>query len=191
MSSKKRCLWCEGSELYQNYHDKEWGVPLYDDKKLFEFFCLEGAQAGLSWITILKKREAYRKAFDDFNAEKIARYSDKKIQKLLLNKEIVRNKLKVSGFVKNAQAYLNMKDNGESFKNYFWNFLDNKPIQNKWKESAQVPSKTIISEMISKDLKKRGFTFAGPIIVYAFMQATGMVNDHLTSCFRHKEVFEI
>ncbi len=188
MNDKKRCWWCGDDELYQHYHDNEWGQPLHDDPKLFEFLCLEGAQAGLSWITILRKRAHYVEVFDQFDAEKIARYDDKKIAALLQDPGIVRNKLKVNGFVKNARSYLEMRDQGLSFNDYFWGFVDGSPIQNNWKKTDQVPANTPLSETISKDLKKRGFTFVGTTICYAFMQATGLVNDHLVDCFRHKEL---
>jgi DNA-3-methyladenine glycosylase I len=183
-----RCDWCGDDPLYQEYHDKEWGVPLYDDQQLFEFLLLEGAQAGLSWITILKKREGYRKAFDQFNPEKIARYTEKRQQKLLQNPDIVRNKLKVAAFTKNAQAYLNIVENHGSFSDYIWQFVDGEVIQNRWKSLSEIPALTEEAEVMSKTLKKAGFTFVGPTICYAFMQATGMVNDHLVSCFRHKEL---
>lgn len=178
----KRCSWCHGDDLYIDYHDNEWGVPLYDDQKLFEFLLLEGAQAGLSWITVLKKREGYRKAYDNFNPEKIARYSDKKIAKLLENPNIIRNRLKVNSAVKNAQAYLNLRDAGTSFSDFLWDFVDGKPIQNKWRTMKQVPASTDISDKLSKALKKQGFNFVGSTICYAHMQATGMVNDHLVTC---------
>jgi len=188
-SSKiKRCEWCSEDPLYQDYHDKEWGVPVYDDSTLFEFLLLEGAQAGLSWITILRKRETYRKAFDNFDANKIARYTSKKHEKLLQNPGIVRNKLKVVGFTKNAKAYLQIIKEHGSFSDFIWQFTDGKIIQNKWRTLADIPSKTPESEAMSKALKKAGFTFVGPTICYAFMQATGMVNDHVTSCFRYKEL---
>ena len=188
MKDKKRCWWCGDDELYQSYHDHEWGVPLHDNQQLFEFLCLEGAQAGLSWITILRKRETYRKAFDNFDVDKIARYSDKKIEKLLADPGIVRNKLKVNGFVKNAKACISMRDQGLSLDAYFWNYVDGKPMQPKRKKTTDVPSNTALSDAMSKDLKKRGFTFVGSTICYAFMQATGMVNDHLTTCYRHSEL---
>jgi DNA-3-methyladenine glycosylase I len=184
----KRCDWCGDDTLYQDYHDNEWGVPLYDDQKLFEFLLLEGAQAGLSWITILKKRENYRAAFDNFDPNKIARYTDKKQQKLLQDKGIVRNKLKVAAFTKNAKAYLSVVKNHQSFANFIWQFVDGKPIQNEWKKMKDVPANTEEAEQMSKTLKKCGFTFVGPTICYAFMQATGMVNDHLVDCFRYEEV---
>ena len=184
----KRCDWCGDDPLYMAYHDEEWGVPLYDDKMLFEFLLLEGAQAGLSWITILRKRENYRQAFDGFDAEKIARYNKKKIESLLQDAGIVRNKLKVNGFVKNAQAYLDILEKEDSFSDYIWQFTDGEVIQNRWRTLAEIPAKTETAEAMSKTLKKAGFTFVGPTICYAFMQATGMVNDHLASCYRHKEL---
>jgi DNA-3-methyladenine glycosylase I len=184
----KRCWWCGDDPLYMDYHDTEWGVPVHDDRQLFEFLCLEGAQAGLSWITILRKRENYRKAFDRFDAEKIARYRPARIEKLLNNPGIVRNKLKVNGFVKNARAYLEMRDAGLTLDEYFWDFVDGKPMQNHFRETGQVPGNTPLSDQISKDLKKRGFTFVGSTIVYAFMQAAGLVNDHLVGCYRHREL---
>lgn len=187
-ATKKRCWWCGDEPLYVAYHDTEWGVPLHDDQSLFEFLCLEGAQAGLSWITILKKRDNYRRAFDNFDADKIARYSDARIAKLLANPGIVRNKLKVNGFVKNARAYLAMRDQGLSLDDYFWDFVDGQPINNKVVKSSQVPANTPLSDQIAKDLKKRGFTFVGSTIVYAHMQACGMVNDHLVECFRHPQL---
>lgn len=184
---KKRCTWCGDDPLYTLYHDEEWGVPVRDDATLFEFIVLEGAQAGLSWITILRKREGYRKLFDGFNAEKIARYTDKKLDKILLNPAIVRNRLKVYGARKNARAFLEVQESHGSFSDYIWGFVDGKPIQNKPKSMSEVPATTPISDALSKDLKKRGFTFVGSTIMYAHMQATGMVNDHTTDCFRHKE----
>jgi len=188
MTEIKRCWWCGDDALYQSYHDEEWGQPLHDEQKLFEFLCLEGAQAGLSWITILRKRENYRVAFDDFDPQKIAVYDDARIASLLTNAGIVRNRLKVNGFVKNARAYLEMRERGSSFDEYFWDYVDGKPIQNHWKDSGQVPANTPLSDTMSKDLKKLGFTFVGSTICYAFMQATGMVNDHLIHCFRHSEL---
>ena len=188
MSNKTRCGWCGDDELYQSYHDNEWGEPLHDEQKLFEFLCLEGAQAGLSWITILRKRENYRAAFDHFDAEKIARYDDVRIASLLANPGIVRNKLKVNGFVKNARAYLQMREQGISLDDYCWNYVARKPIQNHWKSMAQMPANTALSDAMAKDLKTRGFTFVGSTICYAFMQATGLVNDHLVECFRHDQL---
>ena len=182
-----RCGWCGDNPLYQDYHDKEWGRPLYDDQQLFEFLLLEGAQAGLSWITILRKRENYRLAFDQFDPEKIAKYDQDKINALLANEGIVRNRLKVDAFVKNAKAYLNIVETEGSFSDYIWQFVEGKPQQNQWETLADVPASTPISEAMSKTLKKAGFTFVGPTICYAFMQATGMVNDHTTDCFRHHQ----
>jgi DNA-3-methyladenine glycosylase I len=180
----KRCWWCGEDPLYQAYHDHEWGVPVHDDRHLFEFLCLEGAQAGLSWITILRKREHYRLVFDQFDAHKIARYDDEKIAELLGDAGIVRNKLKVNGFVKNARAYLAMLEQGLSLDSYLWDFVDGESIQNNWKSPRQTPANTSISDVMAKDLKKRGFTFVGSTICYAFMQAAGLVNDHLTDCYR-------
>lgn len=186
----ERCWWCGDDQLYCDYHDNEWGVPEHDERLLFEFLCLEGAQAGLSWITILRKREHYRKVFEQFDAEKIAGYDDSKIAQLLADPGIVRNRLKVNGFVKNARAYLNMREQGESLHDYLWNYVDGKPIQNNWTSMEQVPANTDISNAMSKDLKKRGFTFVGSTICYAFMQAAGLVNDHLVSCYRHQQLLD-
>ncbi len=183
-----RCWWCGDDALYQQYHDLEWGEPQLDERLLFEFLCLEGAQAGLSWITILRKRENYRRLFDNFEAEKIAQYDAAKIAGLLSDSGIVRNKLKVNGFVKNARAYLNMRDSGESLHDYLWNYVDGVPKQNNWRSVEQVPANTPISDAMSKDLKKRGFTFVGSTICYAFMQAAGLVNDHVVSCYRHQQL---
>ncbi len=183
----KRCEWAK-HDLEIDYHDTEWGVPLHDDRLLFEFLILEGAQAGLSWLTVLKKREAYRKAFDHFDPQKAARYSQKRIDKLLANKGLIRNKLKINSAVQNAQAFLKVQEEFGSFDAYIWDFVDGKPIVNHWKSLHEIPAKTPLSDTVSKELKKRGFNFVGSTIVYAFMQATGMVNDHITHCFRHKEV---
>lgn len=184
---KKRCEWCQSSQLYIDYHDEEWGVPEYDDQMLFEMLLLEGAQAGLSWITVLNKREHYRKVFENFNPEKIARYTKKKREKLLSDPGIIRNKLKVNAFIVNAQLYLDISKQ-QSFSEYIWQFVDGKPIINKYKSMKDVPANTPISDKMSKQLKKDGFKFVGSTIVYAFMQACGMVNDHTTSCFRYKEL---
>jgi DNA-3-methyladenine glycosylase I len=184
---KTRCSWCGDDPLYVKYHDEEWGVPVRDEQTLFEFLLLEGAQAGLSWITILRKREGYQALFDDFNAEKVARFSDKKLDKLLLDPRIVRNRLKVYGARKNARAFLEVQDQQGSFADYIWDFVDGKPLQNTRKSMKDVPATTAVSDALSKDMKKRGFTFVGSTIMYAHMQATGMVNDHTTDCFRHKE----
>ena len=185
---KIRCWWCGDDLLYQQYHDCEWGVPVHDDRLLFEFLCLEGAQAGLSWITILRKRENYRRLFDQFDAQKIARYDETKIADLLADPGIVRNKLKVNGFVKNARAYLDMLDHGETLDNYLWGYVDGVALQNKRTSMGEIPANTPVSDAMSKDLKKRGFTFVGSTICYAFMQAAGLVNDHVTDCFRHAEL---
>jgi len=182
-----RCSWCGEDSLYIDYHDTEWGVPVRDDATLFEFLLLEGAQAGLSWITILRKRDGYRALFDDFNAEKIARYSDKKLDKILTDARIVRNRLKVYGARKNARAFLEVQSEFGTFSDYIWGFVDGTPIQNKWRSMSQVPATSPESDALAKDLKKRGFTFVGSTIMYAHMQATGMVNDHTENCFRHRE----
>ncbi len=186
--SNERCSWANGDPLYEKYHDTEWGKPLYDDDMLFEFLILEGFQAGLSWITILRKRENFRKAFSNFDARKIVKYTQKDIDRLMQDAGIVRNKLKINAAINNAQVFLNVQKEFGSFSDYFWNFTDEKPIINKWKDMSQIPAKTELAETISRDMKKRGFKFVGPTIIYAHMQATGMVNDHLVNCFRHKEV---
>lgn len=186
-----RCAWVNNHPLYIDYHDHEWGVPIYDDRLLFEFLMLEGAQAGLNWLTILKRREHYRKCFDQFDAEKIAAYDVNTYQKLLINPNIIRNRLKIQSVITNAQAYLTIKQTFPSFAAYIWQFVDGKPLHNHWKKSTQVPANTAISDAMSKDLKKRGFKFVGTTICYAYMQAVGMVNDHLTSCFRHTAVKQI
>ena len=188
MADKARCGWCGADPLYLAYHDQEWGVPVYDDQTLFEFLILEGAQAGLSWSTILKKREGYRLAFDGFDVEKVARYDGIKISALLTDPGIVRNQLKIGSAVTNAQAFLKIRDEWGSFSDYIWSFVDGRPIQNAWRSLAEIPAKTPLAETISKDLKKRGFRFVGPTIIYAHMQATGMVNDHLVDCFRYREI---
>ncbi|MBK5113596.1 MAG: DNA-3-methyladenine glycosylase I [Candidatus Heimdallarchaeota archaeon] len=184
----KRCEWGLNHQISIDYHDKEWGVPVHDDKVLFEFLILEGAQAGLSWITILNRRENYREAFNAFDYEKIAKYNEKKSAELLQNVGIIRNKLKIRSTVTNAQAFIEVRKEFGTFDKYIWSFVDYKPIQNEWKTLRELPAKTELSETISKDLKKRGFRFVGPTIVYAFMQAVGMVNDHTTDCFRYKEL---
>ncbi len=180
-----RCVWASGSPIEQDYHDKEWGVPVHDDRLLFEFLILEGAQAGLSWSTILTKRAGYRKAFDNFEAEKIAAYSDRKIAELLLNPEIVRNRLKVASTVTNATIFLDVQAQYGSFDAYIWQFVSGSTIQNTWTKHADIPTSTSESQAMSKDLKKRGFKFVGATICYAFMQAVGMVNDHTSDCYRH------
>jgi len=183
-----RCEWPGNDELYLKYHDEEWGVPIHDDQKLFEFLTLESAQAGLSWITILKKRENFREAFAGFDPQKVARFSKNKIEKLLLNPGIIRNRLKVCSAVSNAKLFLKVQDEFGSFNDYSWSFVGGKPVVNKWKRLRDIPVTTSQSDAFSKDLKKRGFRFVGSTIIYAHMQATGMVNDHLVNCFRHKEV---
>lgn len=185
---KVRCQWCvSGNELYLDYHDLEWGVPVHDDQKQFEFLTLESAQAGLSWSTVLNKREGYRKAFANFDPMKVARFSAKKIAKLLENPGIIRNKLKVNAAVTNAQAFLEVQEEFDSFDHYIWQFVSGKPIQNKWKTMKQVPTTSKESDALSKDLKQRGFKFIGSTIIYAHMQAVGMVNDHTVDCFRYKQ----
>jgi len=192
MSKKiKRCEWLTDSELYREYHDTEWGVPSYDDHHLFEMLILEGAQAGLSWLTVLKKREGYRKSFNDFDAKKISRYTQKKIDRLLQNPDIIRNKLKVNAAVKNAQAYLKVVDEFGCFSEYIWQFVGGKAITNKWKTLSDIPVNTAASDAMSKDLKKRGFKFVGSTICYAYMQSVGMVNDHTTDCFRYRQCKKI
>lgn len=189
-NSLKRCGWVSQDELYIDYHDREWGVPLYDDNQLFEFLILEGMQAGLSWLTILKKRTAFRHAFDEFEPEKIARYSDKKIEKLMANDGIIRNQLKIEASIKNAKAYLAIEKQYKTFSDFIWQFVDGQPIQNQWRRDQDVPTSSEISDRMSKELKKHGFSFVGTTICYAFMQAVGMVNDHTLQCFRHQHVKE-
>ena len=191
MMATERCSWCGDDPLYVAYHDEEWGVPVYDDRTLFEFLILEGAQAGLSWSTILKKREGYRAAFDGFDPTIVAGYDERKTAELLADAGIVRNRLKVASAVSNAQAFLAVQEEHGSFSNYIWAFVDGAPIQNEWRTLAEIPAKTPLAETISKDLKKRGFRFVGPTIVYAHMQATGMVNDHIVSCFRYPEIMAL
>jgi len=186
-AEKTRCDWAK-NDLAIRYHDAEWGVPTHDDRRLFEFLILEGAQAGLSWDTVLRKRENYRLAFDDFDAEKIALYDDKKFNELLLNEGIIRNRLKIASTMRNAQSFLKVVEEFGSFDSYIWSFVGGKPIVNHWKDLSEVPAKTSVSDAISKDLKRRDFNFVGSTIMYAFMQACGLVNDHLVSCFRYNEV---
>jgi len=185
---KHRCGWCVGDKLYEAYHDTEWGVPVYDDARLFEFLILETFQAGLSWITILRKRENFREALDDFDYKKIAAYSESKLEQLLNNPGIVRNKLKVNATVSNAKAFMKIQEEFGSFSKYIWSFVDHKPVQNSVAYYKEAPATTAISDGLSKDLKKRGFKFTGSTVVYAHMQATGMVNDHEVNCFRYAEV---
>jgi DNA-3-methyladenine glycosylase I len=189
---KKRCDWCEDTfDDYVKYHDEEWGVPVHDDRTQFEFLILEGAQAGLSWSTILKKREGYRKAFSDFDVEKVARFDEQKIQKMLQNPEIVRNELKIRSAVSNAQLFIDIQEEFGSFNEYIWSFVDGSPIQNSRERMEDVPATTQESDKLAKDLKKRGFKFTGSTIMYAHMQAAGLVNDHIKSCFRYKTVKEM
>ena len=188
--TKKICEWAKNSAAMQSYHDLEWGVPHRDDQALFEFLILEGAQAGLSWATILKKREGYREAFANFDALKISRFRQATIEKLLLNPNIVRNRLKVQSTVLNAKAFLKIQKEEGSFSDYIWSFVDGVTIQNRWKNAKEVPAKTEVSDLMSKNLTKRGFKFVGSTICYAFMQATGLVNDHETSCFRYRQILE-
>ncbi|WP_323787155.1 DNA-3-methyladenine glycosylase I [Psychroserpens sp.] len=186
--TKHKCGWCLGSDLYEAYHDEEWGVPVFDDDTLFEFLILETFQAGLSWITVLKKRDNFRTAFDNFDYKKIATYNQKKIDALLQNEGIIRNKLKVNATITNAQAFMSIQKEFGSFSKYIWDFVDGKPIKNSLKNYKDAPANTPLSDAISKDLKKRGFKFVGSTVVYAHMQATGMVNDHEVNCFRYNDV---
>jgi DNA-3-methyladenine glycosylase I len=187
--SKTRCAWVNaGDQLMVDYHDREWGVPVHNDRKHFEFLLLEGAQAGLSWSTVLRKREGYREAFSDFDPEKVARYTDAQIAKLLLNPNIIRNRQKIAAAVKNARQFLEVQQEFGSFDAYCWQFVDGRPKVNRWKSTSQVPATSTESDAFSKDLKARGFGFVGSTIIYAHMQAVGMVNDHLTNCFRYREV---
>lgn len=186
-SEKTRCAWCGTNPLYIKYHDEEWGVPVTDDKILFEFLILESFQAGLSWITILRKRENFREAFDNFNYKKIAKYEQSKIDSLLQNEGIIRNKLKVNSAVTNAKLFMEIQKEFGSFSNYMWSFVGDKPIKNNWKNHTDAPATTKESDALSKDLKKRGFKFVGSTVVYAYMQATGLVNDHIESCFRYNQ----
>ena len=186
--NKNRCSWCGNDPLYVKYHDEEWGVPVYDDDKLFEFLILETFQAGLSWITVLKKRENFRKAFDNFDYKKIANYNNDKFDELIQDAGIIRNKLKIKATITNAISFMEVQKEFGSFSNYIWKFTKGKPIVNKWRSLDEIPATTELSDTISKDLKKRGFKFVGPTVIYAHMQATGMVNDHLVDCFRYNKV---
>lgn len=187
MNDKIRCSWCGSDPLYVAYHDREWGVPMHDEQALFEFLTLEGAQAGLSWFTILKKREGYRRAFDHFDIERIARYSEADVARLMADPGIVRNRLKIESTIANARAALKVREEFGGLDAYFWQFVDGHPIVNAWQDLSQIPASTAVSDAMSKDMKKRGFKFVGSTICYAHMQATGMVNDHLQTCFRHRE----
>ncbi|MCL7942596.1 DNA-3-methyladenine glycosylase I [Marinobacter sp. ATCH36] len=191
MEDQQRCPWCGTDPLYTHYHDNVWGRPEYDDLALFEKLCLDGQQAGLSWLTILKKQENYRTAYDHFDPERIVRYDDSKIDSLLKDRGIVRNRLKVESIIRNARGYLDLQAQGHSFSSFLWSFVDGKPVQNQWQRIEQVPVYTPEAEAMSKALKQRGFNFVGPTIVYAFMQAVGMVNDHLTNCPQHSVCREL
>jgi len=186
MTAIQRCTWCEQNQLYIDYHDKEWGVSVHDDRKLFEFLILEGAQAGLSWLTILKRREGYRESFANFNPEIVARYSKKKVEELILNPAIIRNKLKIESAISNAKAFIKIQEEFGSFDQYSWQFTEGTKIVNSWENQKDIPATSKESDAFSKDLKQRGFKFVGSTIIYAHMQAAGMVNDHLISCFRYK-----
>jgi len=185
---KSRCSWSEKDPLYVKYHDTEWGTPVYDDDKIFEFLILETFQAGLSWITVLRKRENFRKAFDNFNYLKIAKYKDKKFDELIMNSGIIRNKLKIRATISNANAFIEIQKEFGSFSKYIWGFVNHKPIINQWESLKDIPANTEISDKLSLDLKKRGFKFVGSTVIYAYMQATGMVNDHIVSCFRYENI---
>jgi DNA-3-methyladenine glycosylase I len=188
---QKRCAWCGDDPLYITYHDEDWGVPVHDDRKLFEMLILEGAQAGLSWLTILKKRQNYRKAFDDFDAEKVARYSQIELDRLLADPGIIRNRLKIESAIKNARGVLSVIEEFGTLDSFLWRYVDGIPQQNAWASITELPARTKASDMMSKDLKRRGFNFVGPTICYAFMQSVGMVNDHMVDCFRHEQVRQI
>ncbi|MGA0530505.1 DNA-3-methyladenine glycosylase I [Hansschlegelia sp. KR7-227] len=187
---KCRCRWCGIDPLYVRYHDTDWGVPERDPRALYEKLVLDGFQAGLAWITILRKREAFREAFDGFVPEKVAAYGEADVARLMENAGIVRSRAKIEGAIKSARAYLAMRERGEDFSDYLWGFVEGRPVQNRWRAIGDVPVSTPVSEALAKDLKRRGFTFCGPVIVYAFMQAVGMVNDHMVDCWRHDEVAE-
>ncbi len=186
----QRCPWCEGNDLYVKYHDQEWGVPVVDDRKQFEFLVLESAQAGLSWLTILKRRENYRKAYDNFDPVKVATYDNEKIEELVNNPGIIRNRRKIEASINNAKYFLELQHKYGSFSDYIWGFVNFKPVVNGFTDLNELPAQTELSQRISKDLKKRGFKFIGPTIIYAHLQATGIVNDHLQSCFRYQEIIE-
>ena len=188
MQTQRKCDWCKGDNLYEKYHDTEWGVPVFDDQALFEFLTLETFQAGLSWITVLRKRPEFRKAFDQFNYHKILHYNSQKEKELMNNSSIIRNRLKISATIQNANAFIEIQSKQGSFSNYLWEFVDGSPKINLFKNSADIPSFSPLAVTLSKDLKLKGFKFVGPTVIYAFMQATGMVNDHVVDCFRYKEV---
>ncbi|HEX8795944.1 MAG TPA: DNA-3-methyladenine glycosylase I [Polyangiaceae bacterium] len=191
LAEKKRCTWSGTDPIYVAYHDEEWGVPVHDDRVLFEFLVLEGAQAGLSWITILRKRDAYRRAFDRFDPRKVARYDQRKVTALLADAGIVRNRAKIESAIKNARAFLELQAEFGSFDAYQWRFVDGRPIQNRWRAMREIPARSAQSDALSKDLKSRGFSFVGSTIIYAHMQAIGMVNDHVVDCFRHRDVAKL
>jgi len=184
----KRCLWAGSDPVYVRYHDREWGVPVHNDRKLFEFLVLEGAQAGLSWITVLKKRPAYREAFDNFDFNTVAGYQESKVQELLKNAGIIRNELKIRSAIRNARAFISLRQEFGTFNRYIWQYVAHRPLQNTWQRMREIPPKTALSDKISQDLKRRGFSFVGSTIIYSHMQATGMVNDHTIDCFRYGEV---
>ena len=184
----KRCLWAGSDPVYVRYHDREWGVPVHNDRKLFEFLVLEGAQAGLSWITVLKKRPAYREAFDNFDFNTVAGYQESKVQELLKNAGIIRNELKIRSAIRNARAFISLRQEFGTFNRYIWQYVAHRPLQNTWRRMREIPPKTALSDKISQDLKRRGFSFVGSTIIYSHMQATGMVNDHTIDCFRYGEV---
>lgn len=188
---KQRCPWCLGDPLYIEYHDWEWGVPVHDDRKWFEFLTLEGAQAGLNWLLVLKKRENYRRAYDGFDPAKVARYGERKTAALLADPGLIRNRAKIAASLANARCFLKVQEEFGSFDRYMWSFLAGKPLGNRWRRDSDIPARSELSDAISADLRRRGFKFAGSTIVYAHMQATGMVNDHLVSCFRHREVAKL
>jgi len=188
IAMKRRCEWVGSDPLYTDYHDHEWGVPVHEDRRLFEMLILEGAQAGLSWITILKKREAYRQAFENFDPRKVSEFSEARVRQLLKNSGIIRNRLKIQATVQNAQAFLRVADEFKSFDQYIWQFVGHRPIQNHWKRQQDIPAQTPESDAMTKDLKKRGFKFVGSTICYAFMQSVGMVNDHILDCFRYSQI---
>jgi len=187
----KRCAWCGNDELYVKYHDEEWGVPVFDDRKQFEFLVLESAQAGLSWLTILKKRQSYRKAYDGFDPIKVAKFDERKVEELMNFDGIIRNERKIRASINNAKRFIEIQKEFGSFSKYIWRFVDYKPIINSWQSESEIPAKTKLSEEISKDLRNRGFEFLGPIIIYSHLQATGLVNDHIVDCFRYKQICEV
>jgi DNA-3-methyladenine glycosylase I len=187
-NEKKRCPWCLSDPLYIEYHDREWGVPVHDDRKWFEFLTLEGAQAGLNWLLVLKKRENYRRAYDGFDFNRVALYDDKKVAELLADSGLIRNRAKIKASVSNARAFIKIREEFGSFDRYIWAFMGGKPLRNRWRNDAEIPPRSTLSDTISADLRRRGFKFVGSTIVYAHMQATGMVNDHLIGCFRYKNL---